>query len=52
MDLQGRTLYLSAGAFSLLKRLVKMPEPVQIAPAELPPNKRMLLGDASDWGKK
>ena len=47
-----RTLYVSAGGLSVLRRLgVQVPEPEKIAAADLPADRALMLGDASDWNK-
>jgi hypothetical protein len=49
VSFDSKTLYLSPGALTILSRLVPLPDATVVAPSDLPANRAMLLGDASDW---
>jgi hypothetical protein len=47
-----KTLYVSEGGLSVLRRLrLQVPEPEKIEAKDLPKDRALMLGDASDWNE-
>jgi hypothetical protein len=50
INFDSRVLYLSPGALTLMQALVTgLPEPLEVTATDLPFERAMTLGDASDW---